>query len=55
MRHIFLLNFKEDFKFNGYKVNHIINIIDVGHLVSDGDTGEDKVEKEARIEGKSGM
>lgn len=30
--------------YNGYDVNHIMNITDVGHLVSDGDEGEDKME-----------
>ena len=29
---------------NGYEVNHVLNITDVGHLVSDADTGEDKME-----------
>lgn len=29
---------------NGYDVNHIVNITDVGHLTSDGDTGDDKME-----------
>lgn len=29
---------------NGYEVNHVVNITDVGHLVSDADTGEDKME-----------
>jgi len=37
----------------GYKVNHIENITDVGHLVGDGDEGEDKMELGARKEGKS--
>ncbi len=37
----------------GYKVNHIVNITDVGHLTSDADTGEDKMEKGAAREGKS--
>ena len=37
----------------GYKVKHIVNITDVGHLVSDADTGEDKMEKGAKREGKS--
>jgi cysteinyl-tRNA synthetase len=37
----------------GYKVKHLINITDVGHLVSDADTGEDKMEKGAKREGKS--
>ena len=40
-------------KFNGYKVHHVMNITDVGHLTSDADTGEDKMEKGARKFGKS--
>jgi cysteinyl-tRNA synthetase len=36
---------------NGYKVNHVMNITDVGHLVSDGDTGEDKMEPDGDAEG----
>ena len=35
-------------KFNNFKVKHVMNITDVGHLVSDSDTGEDKMEKGAR-------
>lgn len=36
----------------GYKkITHVMNITDVGHLVSDGDDGEDKMEKGARREG----
>lgn len=38
---------------NGYKVRRILNLTDVGHLVSDGDEGEDKLEKGASREGKS--
>ena len=38
---------------NGYKVNRILNLTDVGHLTSDADEGEDKLEKGARREGKS--
>jgi cysteinyl-tRNA synthetase len=37
----------------GYKVKHVVNITDVGHLVSDADTGEDKMEKGAKREGKN--
>ena len=37
----------------GYNVKHQINITDVGHLVSDADDGEDKMEKGAKREGKS--
>ncbi len=36
---------------NGYEVNHIINITDVGHLTSDADTGEDKMELGAKRTG----
>jgi len=39
--------------YNNYKVKHIINITDVGHLTSDSDTGEDKMEKAAKKEGKT--
>jgi cysteinyl-tRNA synthetase len=35
---------------HGYTVTHVKNITDVGHLVADRDTGEDKVEKQAREE-----
>lgn len=34
----------------GYKVRYVRNITDVGHLESDGDTGEDKIAKRARLE-----
>ncbi len=37
----------------GYKVKHVMNITDVGHLTSDEDTGEDKMEKGALREGKT--
>jgi cysteinyl-tRNA synthetase len=40
-------------EFNGYKVKHVMNITDVGHLTSDADTGEDRMEKGARRTGKS--
>ena len=39
--------------FNGYQVNHVMNITDVGHLVSDGDTGEDKMETGSARTGKT--
>lgn len=38
---------------NGYPVKRVLNLTDVGHLVSDGDEGEDKLEKGASREGKS--
>ncbi|MEK6540708.1 MAG: cysteine--tRNA ligase [Pseudomonadota bacterium] len=33
--------------YKGYKLTHVINITDVGHLTDDGDAGEDKLEKAA--------
>jgi len=39
--------------FNNLKVEHIQNITDVGHLTSDADSGEDKIEKAAKKEHKS--
>ncbi|RPI15733.1 MAG: cysteine--tRNA ligase [Ignavibacteriae bacterium] len=44
---------KRMFLYNGYKVNHIVNITDVGHLTSDEDEGEDKMEVGASREGKT--
>lgn len=41
------------FEYNGYKVEHVMNITDVGHLTSDEDFGEDKVEISARKSGKT--
>ncbi len=40
-------------KYNGYDVKHVMNITDVGHLVSDADSGEDKMEKGAKKFGLS--
>ncbi len=41
------------FKYFGYEVTHVRNYTDVGHLTSDSDTGEDKMEKGAKREGLS--
>lgn len=41
--------------YSGYKVNRVMNITDVGHLTSDGDTGEDKMLKGAKREHKTVM
>jgi cysteinyl-tRNA synthetase len=38
--------------YNGFKVKHIIGVTDVGHLTSNADEGEDKIEKAAKKEGK---
>ena len=40
-------------KLNGYNVKHVMNITDVGHLVSDADEGEDKMETGSRRTGQS--
>ena len=40
-------------RYNGYKIKHVMNITDVGHLVSDGDEGEDKMLKSAKEENKT--
>ena len=37
----------------GYDVKRVMNITDVGHMTSDGDTGEDKMSKGAQREGKT--
>jgi len=37
----------------GYRVKHVMNITDVGHLTSDADSGEDKMEKAAKQKGES--
>lgn len=38
---------------NGFLVEHVMNTTDVGHLTSDSDTGEDKMEKQAKKENKN--
>ena len=45
--------FKRWLLFKGFSVKHVMNLTDVGHLTSDADTGEDKMEKAARLEGKT--
>ena len=40
-------------RLNGYKEKRVLNITDVGHLTSDADDGEDKMEKGAKREGKT--
>lgn len=40
-------------RYFGYTVRYVMNITDVGHLVSDADSGEDKLEKGAQREGKT--
>jgi cysteinyl-tRNA synthetase len=40
-------------RYKGYDLTHIINITDVGHLTSDADAGDDKMERAASAAGKS--
>jgi cysteinyl-tRNA synthetase len=51
--YVFVDVLKRMLKFNGLHVKQVMNITDVGHLTSDADTGEDKIEKKAREERKS--
>ena len=51
--YIFVDSIRRMFKYNGIKLKHVMNITDVGHLTSDADTGEDKMEKAAKKEGKN--
>ena len=44
---------RRTFEWSGYAVKQVINITDVGHLVSDADDGEDKMQKGAQREGKT--
>lgn len=44
---------KRVLEYNGYNVNHVMNITDVGHLTDDGDMGEDKLEERARKSGRN--
>ncbi len=44
---------KRVLEWNGYRVRHVMNITDVGHLTSDADTGEDKMEKGSRRTGRT--
>ena len=50
--YLFMDNLRRVLKYNGYKLKHVMNITDVGHLVSDADEGEDKMLKAARRENK---
>ena len=50
--YIFMDTLRRVLKYNGYKLKHVMNITDVGHLESDADEGEDKMEKAAKRENK---
>ncbi|MFA6317643.1 MAG: cysteine--tRNA ligase [Elusimicrobiota bacterium] len=51
--YVFEDSLKRVLTFFGFKVRHVMNVTDVGHLVSDADEGEDKLEVGAAREGKS--
>ena len=51
--YLFMDLLRRTLKYNGYKLEHVMNITDVGHLESDADDGEDKMEKAARKENKN--
>jgi cysteinyl-tRNA synthetase len=51
--YLFVDTLKRALRFNGFNVRHVMNITDVGHMTSDEDSGEDKIEKTARAEHKS--
>mgnify|MGYP000070332804 FL=1 len=50
--YIFMDNLRRTLEYNGYTLKHVMNLTDVGHLESDADEGEDKMEKAARRENK---
>ena len=50
--YLFMDTLRRVLKYNGYHLKHVMNITDVGHLVSDADEGEDKMLKAAEREHK---
>ncbi len=51
--YVFADTLRRMFEWNDYTIKQVINITDVGHLTSDANDGDDKVEKEAQKEGKT--
>lgn len=51
--YVFMDSLRRVLKYNGYTINGVMNITDVGHLVSDDDDGDDKMELAAKKENKS--
>lgn len=51
--YIFTDTLRRSLEFLDYKVTQVVNITDVGHLTSDSDAGEDKIEKGAKATGKT--
>ena len=50
--YIFADILRRTLEYAGYEVKQVMNVTDVGHLTSDSDTGEDKMEREARESGR---
>src|SRR5215469_2701492 len=48
--YVFADTLKRVLRWKGFRVRHVVNITDVGHLTSDADTGDDKLELAARRE-----
>lgn len=51
--YVFTDSLSRTLRWKGYLLTHVINITDVGHLTSDADAGEDKMEKAAKARGQS--
>ena len=51
--YVFMDELRRVLEYDGFKVKSVMNITDVGHLVSDGDDGEDKMQKSANETGKT--
>ena len=51
--YVFTDTLRRTLNWKGWSVNHVINITDVGHLTSDADEGDDKMEAAARKTGKT--
>ena len=51
--YLFMDNIRRTLKYNGYRIDGVMNITDVGHLTSDADEGEDKMLVASKSENKS--
>ena len=51
--YIFMDIFRRVLRYDGYKIKGVMNITDVGHLMSDADDGEDKMAKASREQKKT--
>ncbi|MBR1747949.1 MAG: cysteine--tRNA ligase [Clostridia bacterium] len=51
--YVFMDLIRRVLKYDGYKIKGVMNVTDVGHLLADGDDGEDKMQKAAREQQKT--